>query len=204
MLETCADVPKGYVTIRAPEQCELRGTAAAVKQMLDAGLSEWQIKGRLRMREEHLRDVIFEIRKKEGIDQMARGRQTPAETVERIREMAADGVPVQDIAAETGLSIFTVNRYVKTAEAPAEPAQTPAAFALTTVMQHAAERRKVPEAVRKAVRLQLDDMKQNLEANRANIRLLQQANELLSSDLHALEEWLKEVEDDESADTGTA
>ena len=99
----------GWISIGEPEPQALTPQEQRVKELLYAGYSYKLIAMIMRMRCETVRDIIFEIRKKEGIMRKA----TVSDDEKRtMKMMQAEGKTVREIAEATGRGLSTVDRIV--------------------------------------------------------------------------------------------
>lgn len=92
-----------------PEPQRLTESEQAVKKLLDSGMSYPMIAIKLHMSHETTRDIIFEIRKKEGI--MRKPTITDEEKL-TMKRMHAEGKTIHEIADATGRGRSSVDRIV--------------------------------------------------------------------------------------------
>ena len=216
MLKTDCIIPK-HVPIPHPDHYTLYGDARAVKALMDEGLGKWSIIKKLRLSEEAYTDAMYEIKKQKAVEEMngrnqemPRGKLINAETVERIREMHAEGKTYQEIAEELGFGKSTiaricsnkpvshinkefddaVNEMIAEAEKPEQIDQV--AEPVTMTEEHTAE--PVPDAVLKAVADKIEALSEILSDNLLTIKKLQQDNEQIRSELAVLYGWRAEHE----------
>jgi len=98
----------GWHPIEPESQC-LTESEQAVKKLLDRGWSYPMIAIKLHMSHETTRDIIFEIRKKEGI---MRKPTITDEEKQTMKRMFAEGKTIQEIADATGRGRSSVDRIV--------------------------------------------------------------------------------------------
>ena len=99
----------GWISIGEPDQQALTPTEMRVKEYLNKGYHYKVIAAIMRMSHENTRDMIYEIRKKEGIMRKA----TVSDDEKRtMKMMQAEGKTVREIAEATGRGLSTVDRIV--------------------------------------------------------------------------------------------
>lgn len=208
MLETDCIIPH-HVPIPHREFYALHGDALSVKTLMDDGLSEFAIRRKLHIGEETYRDAVYEINKQNAVTErnqyfkkenetMPRGEKLNAETVERIREMKADGKTVKEIAEEAGCGMSTVRRICQRGKTQInkefdnavnqmiEEADKPEPVAMNTA--------KIPEAVLDAVTAQISHLENIVACNLDEIRTLQRENEEYRTKIANMRTWLAEVD----------
>lgn len=99
----------GWISIGEPDVQALTPSEQRVKELLDAGYNYKLIAMIRRMRCETVRDIIFEIRKKEGI--MRKAIITESEKL-TMKQMHAEGKTIAEIAEATGRGRSSVDRIV--------------------------------------------------------------------------------------------
>ena len=208
MLETDCIIPH-HVPIPHREFYALHGTALSVKTLMDDGLSEFAIRRKLHIGEEAYRDAVYEINKQNAVTErnqyfkkenetMPRGEKLNAETVERIRELKADGKTVKEIMAAVGCGKSTVGRVCQhgTSQINEEfenavnqmiaESDKPEPVAMNTA--------KIPEAVLNAVTAQISHLENIVACNLDEIRTLQRENEEYRTKIANMRTWLAEVD----------
>lgn len=111
-----------------PEPIALTANEQRVKELLDQGKDMFRIAFKLHMSFEAVRDMIFEIRKKEAIEQMANPKLSNDQRG-AIYASHKRGATMQEIAKQYGVSVQTVSNIcakLKKAEAEIEAADMPA------------------------------------------------------------------------------
>lgn len=91
-----------------------------VKELLGKGMNYVAIAALLRMSHETTKDMIYEIRKKEGIERMSKGVPITDEMRNEIVQLSDAGLSAPKIAARLGCGINTVYRATKKAGKPAQ------------------------------------------------------------------------------------
>lgn len=91
-----------------------------VKELLDKGMNYVAIAALLRMSHETTKDMIYEIRKKEGIERMSKGVPITDEMRNEIVQLSDAGLSAPKIAARLGCGINTVYRATKKSGKPAQ------------------------------------------------------------------------------------
>lgn len=201
MLETDCTVPTAFVPIEQPETYTLYGIDHAVYVMRKQGLRKWQICKYLHIDDDAWRDAIFEIRKKEMIEDMARGKRLTEEQVKRIRMLRQAGATLDEIAADTGCAKSCVSRHlgekklVSRSQDASECAQSASAAAAMIMPQ------TVPDAVTDAVCARIDALAAGIADKLTQIKRMQQDVETYRSQIAVLEAWMKGVNKDESHQT---
>lgn len=182
--------------IEQPETYTLYGIEHAVDVMRKQGLRKWQICKALRIDDDAWRDAIFEIRKKECIERM-RGKKLSEEQINRIRMLRKAGATIDEIAADLGCAKSCVSRHLgekklvrRTQDAP-ECAQSASAAAVMIMPQ------TVPDAVTEAVRDSVSTLSAAIDIKLLQIKRMQQEIEDARTKIAALQNWLKEVKQDE-------
>lgn len=208
MLETDYIIPH-HVPIPHREFYALHGTALSVKTLMDDGLSEFAIRRKLHIGEEAYRDAVYEINKQNAVTEwnqyfkkenetMPRGEKLNAETVERIRELKADGKTVKEIMAAVGCgksTVWHVCQHGKTqiskefddaVNQMIAESDKPEPVAMNTA--------KIPEAVLDAVTAQISHLENIVACNLDEIRTLQRENEEYRTKIANMRTWLAEVD----------
>lgn len=193
MLETDCAVPTAFVPIEQPQTYTLYGIAHAVDVMRQQGFKKWQICQKLRIGDDAWRDAIFEIRKKEMIEDMARGKRLTEEQQKRIQMLRQAGATLGEIAGEIGCQRQTVAKALRgyksdAAQDAPECAQSASAAAVMIMPQ------TVPDAVTEAVRARIDALTAGISDRLTQIKRMQQEVETYRSQIAELEAWMKEVE----------
>lgn len=98
-----------WIHIGDPEPQALTAQEQRVKELLDKGMAFQLIAMQLRVSHDTLRDMIYEIRKKEGIMRKAT---ITDEEKQTMKQMFAEGKTVQEIAEATGRGRSSVDRIV--------------------------------------------------------------------------------------------
>lgn len=98
-----------WIHIGDPEPHALTAQEQRVKELLDKGMAFQLIAMQLRVSHDTLRDMIYEIRKKEGIMRKAT---ISDEEKQTMKQMFAEGKTVQEIAEATGRGRSSVDRIV--------------------------------------------------------------------------------------------
>lgn len=197
MLETDCTVPTAFVPIKHPEAYTLYGIAHAVDMMRQQGFKKWQICQKLRIGDDAWRDAIFEIRKKEAIEEMARGRNLTDEERKRIVMLRQAGAKLAEISAEVGVSLSSVKHVVygnASQERTEHTQSTPKAVPAQTTS-------KVPDAVTEAVRDSVSTLSAAIDIKLLQIKRMQQEIEDARTKIAELQNWLKEVENGDGYQT---
>jgi hypothetical protein len=208
MLETDCIIPH-HVPIPHREFYALHGDALSVKTLIDNGLGKWAIIKKLRISEDAYHDAVCEINKQNAVtelnhyyekenEEMPRGEKLDAETVERIRELKADGKTAKEIAEEVGCGNSTVRRICQRGKSQINEefnnavnqmiaeSDKPEPVAMNTA--------KIPEAVLDAVTAQISHLENIVACNLDEIRTLQRENEEYRTKIANMRTWLAEVD----------
>lgn len=193
MLETDCAIPTEFVPIKQPETYTLYGIEHAVDVMRQQGYKKWQICQKLRIGDDAWRDAIFEIRKKEMVEDMARGKRLTEEQQKRIQMLRQAGATLGEIAGEIGCQRQTVAKALRgyksdAAQDAPECAQSAPAAVTAQVTGD------VPEAVREAVRDSVSTLSTAIDIKLMQIKRMQQEIEAERTKIAELKNWLKEVE----------
>ena len=187
-----------------------------IREMLRAGKTFRQICVALMIRTDHLRDEIFEIRKWETI--MGQGKKLTPEQLTRIEELKRSGMKQKDIAAEMGISTWSVSNVLNamkaralytTTDAQAEPEKKTGINkefddAVNEMIAEAAEPvaepepvqivPAVPDAVIRAVEDKITELQNMIRDNEERMASMVQHNKKFAERIEILGEWLKEVQ----------
>ena len=189
-----------------------------IREMLRSGKTFREICCTLRIRSDHLRDEIFEIRKWETI--MGQGKKLTPEQLARIEELKRSWMKQKDIAAEMGISTWSVSRVLNamkaralytTTDAQAEPEKKTGINkefddAVNEMIAEAAAQEPVaepepvqivpavPDAVIRAVEDKITELQTMIRDNTERIESLKQHNKKFTERIEILGEWLKEVQ----------
>ncbi|MBP0976224.1 MAG: helix-turn-helix domain-containing protein [Oscillospiraceae bacterium] len=147
---------------------------------------------KLRISEGTYREALCEIAKQNAVselnqyfekenEEMPKGKQTDAETVERVRKMKAEGKSSRAIAEETGCGKSTVDRICKADEPAEKPAELPD-------KPHTDE---IPDHVLTAVRDTIDYEEETVEDHLRTIRELQHEVEQRRTKAAVMRKWLE-------------
>jgi hypothetical protein len=208
MLETDCIIPH-HVPIPHREFYALHGDALSVKTLIDNGLGKWAIIKKPRISEDAYHDAVCEINKQNAVtelnhyyekenEEMPRGEKLDAETVERIRELKADGKTAKEIAEEVGCGNSTVRRICQRGKSQINEefnnavnqmiaeSDKPEPVAMNTA--------KIPEAVLDAVTAQISHLENIVACNLDEIRTLQRENEEYRTKIANMRTWLAEVD----------
>ena len=140
----------GWISIGEPDAQALTPQEKRVKEYLDKGYHYKVIAAILRISHETARDMIYEIRKKEGI--MRKAIITESEKL-TMKQMYAEGKTIAEIAEATGRGRSSVDRIVN----DRKPAQINPEFAAATD-QMIAEMRNEPDARAAAIISKIDEL----------------------------------------------
>ena len=190
MLETDCKIPTEWVPIEPPAHYKLYGIDRAVQIMRADGMKKRQICKKLRIGDDAWRDAIFEIRKQEAIEDMARGRNLTDEERERIVMLRQAGAKLAEISAEVGVSLSSVKHVVYGNASQKRTERTQSAPAAITAQVTS----DVPETVREAVRDSVSKLSAAIDIKLMQIKRMQQEIEGDRTKLAELKNWLKEVE----------
>lgn len=190
-----------WIHIGDPEPKALTAQEQRVKELLDKGMAFQLIAMQLRVSHDTLRDMIYEIRKKEGIMRKAT---ITDEEKQTMKQMFAEGKTVQEIAEATGRGRSSVDRIVN----DRKPAQINLEFdaAVNEMITesktaNADEKSTIaaevtpsgtPAAVMRAVTDGLDVLKMDIEAREERIAELQAEIEEIRKDIAVIEAWKEE------------
>lgn len=190
-----------WIHIGDPEPKALTAQEQRVKELLDKGMAFQLIAMQLRVSHDTLRDMIYEIRKKEGIMRKAT---ITDEEKQTMKQMFAEGKTVQEIAEATGRGRSSVDRIVN----DRKPAQINLEFdaAVNEMITesktaNADEKSTIaaevtpsgtPAAVMRAVADGLDVLKMDIEAREERIAELQAEIEEIRKDIAVIEAWKEE------------
>ena len=186
-----------------------------IREMLRSGKTFREICCTLRIRSDHLRDEIFEIRKWETI--MGQGKKLTPEQLARIEELKRSGMKQKDIAAEMGISTWSVSNVLNamkaralytTTDAQEEPEKKTGinkefddAVNEMIAEMHAEPEpapvqipSAVPDAVIRAVEDKITELQNMIRDNTERIESLKQHNQKFAERVGILEKWLKEVQ----------
>ena len=185
----------GWIPIDPPEPQALTPTEQRVKELLDAGYSYKLIAMIMRMSHDTAKDMIYEIRKKEGIMRKAIITDEEKQTMKR---MFAEGKTVQEIADATGRGRSSVDRIVNDrkpsqinpefdaavnemiAEVKAEKAEEKSANA---------EPDRLPGVVCRAIDSGFHDLADEIDKRRNRIEELEAEIAEFEKDIAALRKW---------------
>lgn len=185
----------GWIPIGEPEPQVLTPTEQRVKELLDAGYNYKLIAMIMRMSHDTTKDMIYEIRKKEGIMRKAT---ITDEEKQTMKQMFAEGKTVQEIADATGRGRSSVDRIVNNrkpsqinpefdaavnemiAEVKAEKAEEKSANA---------EPEKLPGVVCRAIDAGFHDLADEIDKRRNRIEELEAEIAEFEKDIDALRKW---------------
>jgi len=218
MLETDCIISH-HVPIPHREFYALHGDALSVKTLMDDGLSEFAIRRKLHIGEEAYRDAVYEINKQNAVTErnqyfkkenetMPRGEKLNTETVERIRELKADGKTAKEIAEEVGCGNSTVRRICQRGKTQINKEFDAAVNQMIEESKNEDTKKdtldtksdtpNVPDAVMTAVVERINALSKTLSDNMLTIKKMQQDNENLRSELAVLYGWRAEHEGTEN------
>lgn len=188
-----------WIHIGDPEPQALTAQEQRVKELLDKGMAFQLIAIQLRIAHETLRDMIYEIRKKEGIMRKATITEEEKATM---KQLYAEGKSIAEIAEATGRGKSSVDRIVNDrkpvatitpefdaavdamiAESKAADAEKPSANA---------EPEKLPGVIRRALEAGYGDLLDEIANRRERIEELQAEIEEYEKDIKALKKWVRE------------
>lgn len=193
-----------------PEPQRLTESEQAVKKLLDRGMSYPMIAIKLHMSCETTRDIIFEIRKKEGIMRKPTITEDEKQTMKR---MFAEGKTIQEIADATGRGRSSVDRIVhdrceaaqiaaaneaRLAAEVAEPEDvengipnTPLIAANAEENSANAEPEKIPHVIWCALDDQCSAINMEIETREQRIAELQEEIQKLQTMKREIQEWME-------------
>ena len=178
----------GWIPIDPPEPQALTPTEQRVKELLDKGMAFQLIAMQLRIAHETLRDMIYEIRKKEGIMRKATITEEEKATM---KQMFAEGKTVQEIADATGRGRSSVDRIVN----DRKPAQINPEFdaavneMIAEVKAEKAEPDRLPGVVCRAIDSGFHDLADEIDKRRNRIEELEAEIAEFEKDIAALRKW---------------
>ena len=187
----------GWRSIGEPDVQSLTPLEKQVKRYLDKGYHPNVISCIIKQSREQTRDLIYEIRKKEGIMRKA----TVSEDEKRtMKMMQAEGKTVREIAEATGRGLSTVDRIVN----DRKPAKiNPEFYAAVDAMiaqskavdaekkSANAEPEKIPHVIRCALDDQCSEINMELETREQRIAELQEEIAKLQKKKHEIQEWME-------------
>ena len=189
----------GWIHIGEPEPQALTAQEQRVKELLDKGMAFQLIAMQLRIAHETLRDMIYEIRKKEGIMRKATITEEEKATM---KQMYAEGKSIAEIAEATGRGKSSVDRIVNDRKpvATINPEFDAAVNEMIAESKSAdaeeksanAEPEKLPGVVRRALEAGYGDLLDEIANRRERIEELQAEIEEYEKDIEALKKWVRE------------
>lgn len=184
-----------WIHIGDPEPQALTAQEQRVKELLDKGMAFQLIAIQLRIAHETLRDMIYEIRKKEGIMRKAT---ITDEEKQTMKQMFAEGKTVQEIAEATGRGRSSVDRIVN----DRKPAQINLEFdaAVNEMIAESkatdaeeksanAEPEKLPGVVCRAIDAGFHYLADEIDKRQNRIEVLEAEIEEFEKDIAALRCW---------------
>ena len=188
-----------WIHIGEPEPQALTAQEQRVKELLDKGMAFQLIAMQLRIAHETLRDMIYEIRKKEGIMRKATITEEEKATM---KQMYAEGKSIAEIAEATGRGKSSVDRIVNDRKpvATVNPEFDAAVNEMIAESKAAdaekksanAEPEKLPGVVRRALEAGYGDLLDEIANRRERIEELQAEIEEYEKDIEALKKWVRE------------
>lgn len=196
----------GWISIDASPQPLTEGEQR-VKDLLDQGYGYVYIAALLRMSHETTKDMIYEIRKKEGLRKMSKGVPISDDIRSRIFELHDQGNAAPAIAKVLGCGTNTVYRALKKPctdpDKPKKPAKINAEFeaAVDSMIaeQKAADAdeksanadapQKLPGYVSRAIEAGIFDLEDKIQTRHERIDELRVEIEELQKDLDGLKAW---------------
>lgn len=188
-----------WIHIGEPEPQALTAQEQRVKELLDKGMAFQLIAMQLRIAHETLRDMIYEIRKKEGIMRKATITEEEKATM---KQMYAEGKSIAEIAEATGRGKSSVDRIVNDRKpvATVNPEFDAAVNEMIAESKSAdtekpsanAEPEKLPGVVRRALEAGYGDLLDEIANRRERIEELQAEIEEYEKDIEALKKWVRE------------
>lgn len=186
-----------------------------VKELLDRGETVFQIAYKLHMSFEAVRDIIFEIRKKECL-MAGKPRLTQEERAEIYRLYREEGMTYQDIAPRFGVSKSTVGNIIakmNDAQASAEHkmpntgvnpdferavddmiADAEPVSVAADEIPASAKPDRLPQEIAKALMYRLRDIDEEIEQRKLRIAELKREIEALDRERGVVEKWREEHE----------
>lgn len=187
-----------WIHIGDPEPQALTAQEQRVKELLDKGMAFQLIAMQLRVSHDTLRDMIYEIRKKEGIMRKAT---ITDEEKQTMKQMFAEGKTVQEIAEATGRGRSSVDRIVNDRKpAQINPEFDAAVDAMIAESKTAdaeeksaiAEPEKLPGFVRRALDAGYRDLVEKIDECRSEIEEKEALIAEYEKDIEALKKWARE------------
>lgn len=188
----------GWIHIGEPEPQALTAQEQRVKELLDKGMAFQLIAMQLRIAHETLRDMIYEIRKKEGIMRKATITEEEKATM---KQMYAEGKSIAEIAEATGRGRSSVDRIVNDRKpvATINPEFDAAVNEMIAESKSAdaeeksanAESEKLPGVVRRALEAGYAHLVDEIADRREQIEDLQAEIAEFEKDIAALKKWVE-------------